>query len=62
MRLIILDGIRKGHRTQRELAAYVHSQRPELAARAAYVRTTQALQKLKAAGAVRLEGKLWLAP
>ena len=61
MRLIILDGIRKGHRAQREIAAYVHSQRPELTARAAYVRTTQALQRMKAAGMVRLDDGVWLA-
>ncbi|MFN3824947.1 MAG: hypothetical protein ACK4RN_13280 [Pseudorhodobacter sp.] len=59
MRLLLLDGIRKGHDTQSALAAYVHSQRPELTARAVYVRTTQALPKLKAAGRVRREGQLW---
>jgi hypothetical protein len=62
MRLMLPDGIRKGHRTQRDLAAHVHSQRPELTAKAAYERTTQALQKLKAAGLVRREGRVWLAP
>jgi len=59
MRLIILDGIRKGYSTQRDLAAYVASQRPELSPCVAYVRTTQALQKMRRAGMVRCEGGLW---
>lgn len=59
MRLIILDGIRKGYRTQRDLAAYVAIQRPELSPCAAYVRTTQALQKLRRAGILRLNGGAW---
>lgn len=41
MRRIILEGIRKGYKTQRDLAAYVASHRPELSPCAAYVRTTQ---------------------
>jgi hypothetical protein len=53
MRAIILDGIRKGCCTQRGLAEYVASQRPEISQCAAYVRTTQALQKLRRAGVVR---------
>ncbi|KPQ06865.1 MAG: hypothetical protein HLUCCA12_07810 [Rhodobacteraceae bacterium HLUCCA12] len=60
MRMIILDGIRKGYSTQRDLAAYVAIQRPELSTGAAYVRTTQALQKMRRAGIVRHEGSAWL--
>ncbi|WP_333829876.1 hypothetical protein [Pararhodobacter sp.] len=59
MRLIILDGIRKGYSSQRDLAAYVASKRPELTPCAAYVRTTQALQKMRRAGMVRQEGRAW---
>jgi len=61
MSLIILDGIRKGYTSQRALAAYVASQRPELSPCAAYARTTQALQKLRRAGLVRREDGVWLA-
>jgi len=61
MRIIILDGIRQGYRTQRELAAYVAGKRPDLDPRAAYLRTTQALQKMRLAGMVRQESGVWLA-
>jgi len=61
MRVIILDGIRKGYSTQREIAAYVASKRPELSPCAAYVRTTQALQKLRRSGFLKFEGGVWLA-
>jgi len=59
MRLIILDGIRQGCTSQRALAAYVANQRPELSPCAAYVRTTQALQKMRRAGIVAREGRIW---
>ena len=62
MRLIVCDGLREGHRTQADLAAYVAARRPELTPRAAYVRTTQVLQKMRKAGWVRWEAGVWLAP
>ena len=61
MRIIILDGIRRGYRTQRELADYVAGKRPDLAPDAAYSRTTQALQKMRLAEMVQCEGGVWLA-
>src|SRR6056297_1226287 len=59
MRLIVYDGMREGHRTQAALAAYVAARRPELTRRAAYVRTTQVLQKMRKAGMVRWEAGVW---
>ena len=59
MRLLVLDGMREGHCTQRTLAAYVHAHRPELPEWAAYKRTKQVLQKMKVAGMVRREGGVW---
>lgn len=59
MRVLLLEGLRNGRDTQSALAAYVHGKRPDLAARAAYVRTTQALQKMKASGLVVRDGKVW---
>gem|GEM_PF-1364255 len=61
MRLLILDAMRKGHCTQRDLGAYVHAHRPELPESVAYRRTTRALQKMKAARVVRREAGKWVA-
>lgn len=59
---MILDGLRDGHNTQAELAAYVAARRPEVPARASYVRTIQVLQKMRRAGQARHEAGAWLAP
>ena len=59
----ILDALRDGPKPLCEIAAHVASKRPEIDERAAYVRTTQAMDKLKRKGRVVLEcerdGCLW---
>ena len=52
MAAMILEALRRGPKPLREIAAHVASKRPEIDERAAYVRTTQALDKLKRKGRV----------
>ena len=59
MAAMILDALRNVPKPLREVAAHVASKRPEIDERAAYVRTTQALDRLKRRGLVRREGRLW---
>jgi len=63
MAAMVLDALRDGPKPLREIAAHVASKRPEIDERAAYVRTTQALDKLKRKERVVLEcgrdGCLW---
>lgn len=63
MRRIILDALREGPKPMRELVPLVHAARQGLSRQAAYQRTGQALVKLKLAGHVGREGRVWgLAP
>jgi hypothetical protein len=57
MRRIICGALKDGPMTMGELTAVVAQARPEIAPRAAYIRTTQALDKLKKAGLVVSEGE-----
>lgn len=59
MRLLVLAALRDGPKRVREIAATVAVRRPELPAQAAYTRTGQALARLKRAGLVTREGRLW---
>jgi len=52
MTAMIIDALRCGPRPLREIAAHVASKRPEISERAAYIRSTQALDKLKRRGLV----------
>lgn len=52
MSALILDALRGGPKPLSEIADHVASKRPEIDDRAAYVRTTQALDRLKRKGRV----------
>lgn len=62
MRWIVLDAIRSGCSSYRAIVGYVSERRPDIAYKAAYSRTGQTLWKLRMAGLVRREGRVWLAP
>jgi hypothetical protein len=63
MRWIICDALREGPKTLPQLAVCVAGKRPEASPARAYKRASVVLTKMKAAGMVRLEGRLWwLAP
>jgi len=59
MAALILDALRDGPKPLSEIAAHVASKRPEIDERAAYVRTTQALDKLKRRGVVVRDNRFW---
>lgn len=59
MRLILLEGIGRGYRSQRTLTAYVMQRRPELSREDAYTRTSLALAKMRKAGQARCEAGVW---
>lgn len=61
MTRLALEALRGGPKPLREVVSHVARHRPELPYRAAYIRTTQALAKMKAKGLVRREGRVWLA-
>lgn len=48
MRALVLEALRDGPKPLREIVAHVEAARPELEPRAAYVRTTQALARMRA--------------
>ena len=60
MRWMVLDALRDGGKTLPQITDYVDERRPELSRRAAYVRSGQCLAKLKKAGLVRREGRVWI--
>lgn len=63
MATLALGALRDGRKPLTAIVAHVADSRPEIDDRAAYVRTTQALAKLKRKGLVMREGRLWvLAP
>lgn len=57
MRALVLEALREGPKPLREIVAHVAARRPELEPRAAYMRTTQALVRMRAleSGGVRAE-------
>ncbi|NJM81883.1 MAG: hypothetical protein HC844_04705 [Tabrizicola sp.] len=59
MRLMVLEALRDGPRTAREVAAQIASWRPEIPPEATHKRTTQAMDRLRVAGLVKREGRLW---
>ncbi len=62
MARMVMDVLRDGPMTAREVAAYVSERRPEIDFDAAHKRAALALSKLKKAGLISREGRLWLAP
>jgi hypothetical protein len=60
MRVIVLDLLREGPANMRAIADHVAASRPDLAPSVAYRRTSQVLTKLRIAGLVVLEGRLWV--
>ncbi len=59
MRLMMLEVLRDGPKTARDVAAEIAARRPEITPAAAVQRTAQALDKVRVAGLVRREGPLW---
>ena len=59
MRVIVLDALRDGPKTMREMAQYVRARRPDISPEAAYQRTGQVLAKLKLRGLVARDGRVW---
>ena len=62
MARLVLESLRDGPKPLREVVSHVARHRPELDYRAAYIRTTQALARMKGRGLVRRDGRVWLAP
>lgn len=59
MRWIIRAALRDGPKTLPQLAAYVAGKRPDVPPERAYKRVSVVLTKMKAAGLVRREGRVW---
>lgn len=59
MKVMILEALRGGPQTFRDLVAYVSGRRPEIGPDAAYKRTAQVLANMKARGLVGRDGKVW---
>ena len=59
MRVIVLDALRDGPKTLRELAQIVAARRPEIGPEAAYQRTGQVLARMKLAGLVARDRRVW---
>ena len=59
MSMLVLEALGSAPLPLQSIAEHVAQHRPELDRRAAYIRTTQALTKLKKRGMVKLEGRLW---
>lgn len=60
MRLMVLEALRDGLKTARDVAAQIASRRPEITPEATHKRTAQALDKLRVAGLVKRDGRLWV--
>ena len=60
MRRIIIEALSDGPKPLREIVAYVERNRPEIPPRAAYVRTTQVLAKMKQDGTIKLHHRMWV--
>lgn len=59
MAWMLMDALRDRPMTQREAAAHVGQQRPELSSEAAYKRVALGLARLKRRGIVFREGRVW---
>ena len=62
MRRLILDALRSGPKPYRDIVARVSEGRPEITYEAAYQRTGQVLWKMRKAGQVRRDGRVWRNP
>jgi len=60
MTRLVLEALRDGPKPLREVVSHASRHRPALPYRASYVRTTQALAKMKKRGLVRREGRVWV--
>ncbi len=60
MRRIILEALSDGPKPLRQIVTVVERSRPEIPPRAAYVRTTQALDKMKNCGMVVSDSGCWV--
>ena len=59
MQRMVLDALRDGPKTRRELVDYLAGLRPDAPPDRLYWRTDAALSKLRMAGQVRREGRVW---
>ena len=59
MRLLVLEALRDGPKPLTGIAAYVSARRPEIDYSIAYTRCGQCLAKLRHAGLVKREGRVW---
>lgn len=59
MRRLVLNALKDGPLPLPAIAAHVSAGRPEISYKAAYIRTGQALARMKLAGLVRRDGRLW---
>ena len=62
MRLAILEALRDGPKTHHEITLHVQGYKPEWTFEDAKDRVSATLTKMRAAGRIKYEGKLWLAP
>lgn len=62
MSLLVLEFLKGGPKPLPDIAAHVASKRPEIDERAAYIRTTQAMDRLKRRGMVRIDVGVWEVP
>lgn len=59
MRLMVTDALRAGPMRHRDLSVLIAARRPEITPQDAYRRTGKALDKMKLAGLVKHEGRMW---
>lgn len=59
MRLLVLEALRGGPKPLKGIAAHVSARRPEIGYSLAYTRCGQCLAKLRNAGLVMREGRVW---
>ena len=59
MRLMVQEALHDGPRTARDIAARIAARRPEITPEATHKRTAQALDRMRVAGLVKREGRLW---
>jgi hypothetical protein len=59
MRLMVKEALWAGPMRHRDLSVLIAARRPEITPQDAYRRTGKALDKMKLAGMVKREGRLW---
>ncbi|WP_176224399.1 hypothetical protein [Maritimibacter sp. HL-12] len=59
MKKMVLDALRDGGKTRRELVDHIAALRPDVSPECAYWRTDAALSALRAKGLVSHEGRVW---